>query len=131
MSEDAGTFSLLMTERFPDPTSLAELLTAERARTLDRIAALTRDWDRIMESSAPKGVEDDYDPERATTDFERSQIQALLDQARRHLSDYDRALRRLDEGDYGTCESCGRPIAPERLAARPQAGTCITCAAAE
>jgi DnaK suppressor protein len=130
MSEDAGTFSLVMTERFPEPTSLAELLTAERARTLDRIAALTRDWDGLVESSALKGVEDEYDPEGAATDFERSQIEALLDQARRHLSDFDRALRQLDEGHYGTCESCGRPIAPERLAARPAARTCITCAAA-
>jgi DnaK suppressor protein len=131
MCDDAGTFSLVMTERFPEPTSLAELLTAERARTLDRIAALTRDWDRIVESSVPKGVEDEYDAEGAATDFERSQIEALLDQARRHLSEFDRALRRLDEGHYGTCESCGRPIVPERLAARPEASTCIICAAAE
>jgi DnaK suppressor protein len=131
MSEDPGTFSLVMTERFPEPASLAESLTAERAKTLDRIAALTRDWDGIIESSALKGVIDEHDPEGATTDFERSQIEALLDQARRHLSEFDRALRRLDEGDYGTCESCGRPIAPERLASRPEASTCITCASAE
>lgn len=119
-----------VTKRFPEPTSLAELLTAERAGTLDRIAALTRDRDGI-ESSALKGAVDERDPEGAATDFERSQIEALLDQARRHLSDFDRALRRLEEGHYGTCESCGRPIAPERLAARPEASTCITCAAAE
>lgn len=125
-----------MTKRFPEPISLAESLTAERGRTLDRIAshriaALTPDRDGIVESSALKGVVDEHDPEGAATDFERSQIEALLDQARRHLSDFDRALRRLDEGHYGTCESCGCPIAPERLAARPEASTCITCAAAE
>jgi RNA polymerase-binding transcription factor DksA len=131
ISQSAGTFSLVMTERFPEPTSLADLLTAERARTLDHIAALTRDRNRIIESSALKGVIDEHDAEGAATDFERSQIEALLDQARRHLSDFDRALRRLEEGQYGTCESCGRPIAPDRLAARPEASTCITCAAAE
>jgi RNA polymerase-binding transcription factor DksA len=80
---------------------------------------------------ALKGAVDEHDPEGAATDLERSQIEALLDQARRHLSDFDRALRRLEESHYGTCESCGRPIAPERLAARPEASTCITCAAAE
>lgn len=120
-----------MTKRFPEPTSPAQVLTAERGRTLDRIAALTRDRDGIVESSALKGAVDERDPEGAATDFERSQIEALLDQARRHLSDFDRALRRLEEGHYGTCESCGRPIAPERLAARPEASTCITCAAAK
>ena len=128
MPEDAGTFSLVMAQRFPEPTSPAEVLIAERARTLDRIAALTRDRDRIVESSSLKSVVDD-DPEGAASDFERSQIEALLDQARRHLSDFDLALRRLEEGSYGTCESCGRPIAAERLAARPEASTCITCAA--
>lgn len=127
--QDAGTFSLMMSGRFPEPTSLAELLTAERERTLDRIAALTRDRDRLVQSSALKGVIDGHDPEGAATDFERSQVEALLDQARRHLSEFDRALRRLEEGTYGTCESCGHPIAPERLAARPEATACITCAA--
>jgi RNA polymerase-binding transcription factor DksA len=121
---------IVMTGRFPDPTSLAELLTVERARTLNRVEVLTHDRDRVIESSAPKGVVDEHGPEGAATDFERSQIEVLLDQARRHLSDYDRALRRLDQGQYGMCESCGRPIDPERLAARPEASTCITCAAA-
>jgi DnaK suppressor protein len=121
----------MMVERFPRPASLVEALTAERARTLDRIAALTRDRDGILESSALKGVEDQRDTVGATADFERSQIEALLDQARRDLSDVDRALRRLEDGGYGTCEGCGRPISPERLAARPAARTCITCAAAE
>jgi RNA polymerase-binding transcription factor DksA len=117
-----------MSERFPEPTALADLLTAERARTLDRIAALTRDRERIIESSPVEGVVGEHDRQGAATDFERSQIEALLDQARKHLSDYDRALRRLDEGSYGTCESCGRQIAAERLASRPEASTCITCA---
>ena len=39
-------------------------------------------------------------------------------------------LSRLDQGSYGRCEQCGRPIAPARLAARPAARTCIRCASA-
>jgi DnaK suppressor protein len=130
MPTDAGRFSLVMTERFPDASSLEEQLTAERASTLERIAALTRDWDGIVESSTDIGVDDEHDPEGATIAFERSQIESLLDQSRRHLSDLDRALRQLHEGDYGTCERCGRPIAADRLAARPSASTCIACATA-
>ena len=117
-----------MTE-LPEPASLAELLTAERARTLDRIAALTRDRDRIIETSASEGAVGQ--PEVSTPDYERSQVEAVLEQARRHLSEYDRALRRLEEGRYGRCERCGRPIAAEQLAARPEASACTTCAAAE
>jgi RNA polymerase-binding protein DksA len=113
---------------FPDPSSLEEQLNAERMRTLERIAALNRDRDGIIESSVSTSLDDEHDPEGATIAFERAQIESLLDQSRRHLSDLDRALRQLDEGGYGTCERCGRPIAPERLAARPTASTCISCA---
>ena len=34
----------------------------------------------------------------------------------------------VEAGIYGICETCGRPIAPERLAARPATRTCIDCA---
>jgi RNA polymerase-binding transcription factor DksA len=111
----------------PDP-SVAELLATERARTLERIAALNHDRDGIIESTMSTGVDDEHDPEGATIAFERSQIESLLDQSQRHLSELDRALRQVEEGGYGTCESCGGPIAAERLAARPTAGTCIACA---
>jgi DnaK suppressor protein len=112
----------------PDPASPHERLTTERQRTLERIAALNRERDGIIESSAVTGVDDEHDPEGATSAFERSQLESLLDQSHRHLSDLDLALRQVDEGTYGRCESCGTPIPPERLAARPTARTCITCA---
>jgi DnaK suppressor protein len=119
----------MMTERFPDRSSLEELLSAERTSILDQIATLTRDWEGVVDSSSLIGIDDEHDPEGATIAFERSQLEALLDQARRHLADLDQALERVHEGTYGTCERCGGPIATERLAARPAARTCITCAA--
>lgn len=120
----------MMTEGRPDGSSLEELLTAECASTLDHIAALTRDWEGIVESSALVGVDDEHDPEGATIAFERSQVEALLQQARRRLTDLEDALERLRTGDYGRCERCGAAIAPARLAARPAARTCIRCATA-
>jgi DnaK suppressor protein len=39
-----------------------------------------------------------------------------------------RALAKLDEGTYGVCDACGRPIAPKRLAAVPESVLCIDCA---
>src|SRR3954466_9184194 len=41
-----------------------------------------------------------------------------------------RALEKLDEGTYGTCDSCGRPIAPARLKFSPEAVLCTDCAPA-
>jgi DnaK suppressor protein len=39
-----------------------------------------------------------------------------------------RALAKLEEGTYGTCDNCGRPIAPKRLEAKPESVRCIECA---
>ena len=40
----------------------------------------------------------------------------------------DRALARLDDGTYGICEGCGRPIPEKRLEAMPESVTCVECA---
>jgi DnaK suppressor protein len=42
-----------------------------------------------------------------------------------------RALAKLDEGSYGICDSCGKPIAPRRLEAAPESVHCIECARLE
>src|ERR687885_2989438 len=39
-----------------------------------------------------------------------------------------RALQKLEEGTYGTCDNCGRPIAPARLRFSPESVLCIDCA---
>jgi DnaK suppressor protein len=61
---------------------------------------------------------------------ERDRLRALLASARGSLRDIDAALRRLDDGSYGTCTTCGRAIAPERLEAMPTTTQCVTCKAA-
>ena len=106
----------------------AQDLARARAETLTQIASLTAEFDEVVAASASSNADDEHDPEGATIAFERQQVVALLDQARQRLADVDAALARTATGDYGRCTDCGRPIAPERLAARPQARTCIDCA---
>ena len=43
------------------------------------------------------------------------------------LSAIEDALRRVRDGTYGTCATCGRPIARERLEVLPQADRCVAC----
>ena len=43
------------------------------------------------------------------------------------LTQTERALRRLGDGTYGACESCGEPIGKMRLQAFPRATLCMTC----
>lgn len=47
------------------------------------------------------------------------------------LADVNRALEKLDEGTYGTCDECGDAIADARLEGRPWSTHCVTCAAAK
>ena len=60
--------------------------------------------------------------------FEQQRDLALRERSKAELERVDAALRALDAGTYGTCVSCGKPIAPERLQAIPWAPTCIDCA---
>jgi DnaK suppressor protein len=60
--------------------------------------------------------------------FEQQRDLALRDRSRTELARVEVALRALDEGTYGTCVTCGNPIAPERLEALPWSTQCIDCA---
>lgn len=105
-----------------------ERLEAERAQVLSRLAALTGDYDAVVAASLDTNADDEHDPEGATIAFERSQIGALVSQARSHLAEIAAAVDRIDAGAYGICEACGRDIPAGRLEARPTARRCVACA---
>lgn len=105
------------------------ILEEERRTIEGRLVALTEDFDTVVAASEGSNADDEHDPEGATIAFERSQLDALRDQARAHLEEIDAASARLDRGAYGVCEVCGRSIPVERLRARPTARRCVTCAA--
>ena len=103
-------------------------LTAERDRTLRRLAALSDDFDEVVAASRDTNADDEHDPEGATIAFERSQVGALAAAVRAHLAEIDAAEQRLAAGTYGVCERCREAIGGERLAVRPAARRCVRCA---
>jgi DnaK suppressor protein len=119
----------LVTAR-PDPTTRDRLIAA-RADAVELIAALARDHASIVEATASTATDDEHDPEGPTIAYERERTAALLRQARNTLADLDRAAARLSDGRYGICAACRQPIPAARLAARPAASTCVTCATAD
>jgi DnaK suppressor protein len=104
-------------------------LEAELADVRAQVARLERDLAEVVAASEGSNADDEHDPEGATIGFERAQLTALLQAARRREDDVGRALAAAQEGRYGTCERCGGDIGAERLAARPSARTCVVCAA--
>ena len=67
--------------------------------------------------------------EEATESLELEKRLALEKNVGEAKSEIERALRKMDEGTYGTCDVCGKTIPPERLEALPQATLCLDCRA--
>ena len=59
---------------------------------------------------------------------ERGEAEALAKTLLETLAEVEHALSKFDSSTYGQCESCGRPISPARLEAKPAARLCIDCA---
>jgi DnaK suppressor protein len=109
---------------------------AELARVRDALAAEVAELrveidkaesemaDRLRDAVGDAG--DDQADAGAKT-FEREQEIALTHNARELLAQSERALSRIDAGNYGTCESCGEPIGKARLQAFPRATLCVAC----
>jgi RNA polymerase-binding transcription factor DksA len=110
-------------------TDLArQRLTEERER-LDGVKA-TFDDEGLTEQSESDSISElsSYDQHQAdmgTETFEREKDLSILEQVDAELADIEHALRRLDEGTYGTCEVCGKVIPDERLEAMPAARLCL------
>jgi DnaK suppressor protein len=60
--------------------------------------------------------------------IERFADVAIHGQVLQQLAAVDKAIARLDDGSFGICPGCGRPIAIARLDVIPWAATCVACA---
>jgi DnaK suppressor protein len=56
---------------------------------------------------------------------EQGEVRVVATTLQEQLDDVEHALKRLDDGSYGTCETCGEPIADARLEAMPATRFCI------
>ena len=68
------------------------------------------------------------DPLDAAADTVQDELNSqLVEVESRELSAIDEAIARMKSGEYGDCESCGKPIPINRLRAVPYATECIAC----
>ena len=58
---------------------------------------------------------------------ERSELIGLAESLSSQVQDIDRALESIEQGTYGTCEHCAKPIPEARLEARPASLLCVDC----
>jgi RNA polymerase-binding transcription factor DksA len=108
---------------------LARQRLADERERLTGVRA-TFDDEGLTESSENEMVGElsSYDQHQAdlgTETFEREKDLSILEQVEAELADVEHALRRLDDGTYGSCEVCGKPIPEERLEAMPATRLCL------
>jgi len=112
-----------------DTKNARELLEADRVR-LERIRdGVSEDQGLGVESQQASLSElssyDQHSADIATETFEREKDESILEQVQGELNDIDHALARIENGTYGTCEACGKPIGDPRLEAVPTARFCV------
>jgi len=102
------------------PPTVRAQLEAELARLDDQLAALGHGSNDL-----------EFDENFADTGqvtAERGEVEALAGTLLETKADVERALQKIEQGNYGVCERCTKPIAEARLEANPTARLCITCA---
>jgi len=99
----------------------------------DRLSGIIRDIDedreeiRISESSSERSP-DPNTAEGGSLAFELEKEFSLVYNAQDLLSQVVTALEKIEDGTYGTCAECGKPIPVARLDALPSATLCVDCA---
>jgi DnaK suppressor protein len=123
MTDNATT-----TATFPDD----EYLTQDELKTLWDILnqqleeILSESREDLQELTEVRELDADQ-LDLAVTESNRDFALRLADRERRLLKKIKNALGRIQNGEYGTCESCGAAITFQRLMARPVATQCIDC----
>jgi DnaK suppressor protein len=102
-----------------DPEAVRARLLAERERLMAELGEPIQSPGQMTYGSQAAA---------ASQVFEQQRDLALRDRSRLDMSRVEAALRALDDGTYGTCVTCGKPIAADRLDAIPWVATCIDCA---
>lgn len=82
----------------------------------------------IYASSQEMGQDGTQDmADEASNLYTKQILMSLSENQRKALREVDEALDLIEEGTYGTCESCGDPISLKRLHIKPFAKYCVQC----
>ena len=111
-----------------DTAEYGKRLEEEKARLLHAVGFLEREnpgsiSDELGELA--EGGTDNHLADTATAMYDRELDEGLEEGARDTLAEIDAALQRIEDGTYGSCEVCGKPIGADRLNAIPWTRLCI------
>ena len=105
----------------PDLERYRRVLESERDRLLHAVQAVHHDGSLLEETGDLAIGSGDHIADSATETYLREIDGGLEENAEHLLVEINAALGRIDDGSYGLCSVCGRPIGEERLEAVPYA----------
>jgi RNA polymerase-binding protein DksA len=124
------------TRRAAKPAKLDRKALEEIRATLERERTDLRRQEQGLEQDSFEGTQSDITGEvgldedfadAGTATFDRERDLSIRNNIRDLIDQITRAIARIDEGTYGSCERCGRPIDAARLKALPHALLCMDC----
>ena len=108
-------------------SGIRTLLEEERTRLGEEIAEYEREGQETLSDVSGENNYRDHMADQGSATFARELDMTLEGNAREQLARVERALGRLDSGEYGTCRRCGGKIPVARLEAVPTAELCVAC----
>ncbi len=112
----------------PNDEYLSEEQVIHLRAVLRELGAGILDASRDTVTNLTEVKDTDGDPvDQAANESDRGFELRMADRSRNMLKKVRKALQRVDEGEYGSCETCGEAIGYKRLLARPVATQCIDC----
>ena len=109
----------------PDLQRFRIVLEGERNRLLHAAQAVHHEGSLLEETGDLAIGSGDHIADSATETYLRELDEGLEENAEHLLDAIDAALVRIEDGSYGLCTACGRPISEARLEAVPYATLCI------
>ena len=100
-------------------------LSDERERLTQVKNEMQSAGENERESTSELSSMDQHQADVGTELFDRERDLGILEAVEGELAEVERALVRIDEGTYGTCEACGKQIGDDRLEAQPYARLCV------
>jgi DnaK suppressor protein len=111
---------------------LRERLLTERSELQDQLTTIEEQSFATSQSDLSGEVAfDEENADAGTFTFERERDLSIENNVRDLLAKIGRALTRMDEGTYGICSRCGKPIEKARLKALPYVDLCLKDAQAQ
>ena len=103
-------------------------LLEERTKFAGEIKAIAREASKNpREASGDLSAYTVHMADMSADTYERELVMDLASSEQEVLYQIDEALKRMEEGVYGTCQQCNRPISLSRLKAVPYTSLCIGC----